>query len=344
VTASDRDVPADTADATAVAEATAALDAIHTIRFDPGTTSGRLLDDLIGAALTFEPLDAAWSGGPAAIAAASPGWRRFPGLLAAMSEPVTSDQAIDATPAGLAVSVLTESPTASGLVHLSDVVPGLGGWLGEGTDPVAAFEAAAHRSVGASVREALVFPASAAEQLDGLALTTIPRYATLGSTSLSDARKASLAQLAAQYADFHLLVPTSGDVVAAWLVDPDTGSLTAVGADGRGAGKDYSKCLMPKDSGELATYIATSIAMISMLCIATPGVIPQYACVGSDVYGAATAAFGSFTSPPNIKQDVFNAASYAAQLAAADIPGVAGRSIIAVLLMMAAMVAGGACA
>lgn len=344
VPASDRDIPADTADATAIVEATAVLDSIHTIRFDPGTTTARLLDDLIGAALTFEPLAAVWSDGPAAVAAASIGWRRFPGLLAAMSEPLADDQAIDATPVGLAVSVLTESPTATGLVHLSDVVPGLGDWLGQSTDPAAAFEAAARRSVGASVREAFVFPASAADQLDGLALTTIPALATLDSTSLSDGRKASLARLARQYPDFHRLVPTSGDVVAAWLVDPDTGSLTAVGADGRGAGKDYSKCLQPKDSGELASFIATSIAMISMLCIATPGVIPQYACVGADVYGAGTAALGSFTSPPNIKQDVFNAASYAAGLAAADVPGVAGRSIIAVLLMMAAMVAGGACA
>ncbi|HEY3333960.1 MAG TPA: hypothetical protein VGK16_01890 [Candidatus Limnocylindrales bacterium] len=344
VPASDRDVPADTADAAAIAEATAALDSIHTIRFDPGTTTARLLDDLIGAALTFEPLGAAWSGGPAAIAAASTGWRRFPGLLAAVCEPVAGDQAIDATPGGLAVTVLTEAPTAAGQVHLSDVVPGLGDWLGRGPDAAAAFDAAARRSVGASIREALVFPASAADQLDGLPLTAIPSLSTIDSAPLSDARKASLARLVGQYPDFHRLVPTSGEVVAAWLVDPDTGSLTAVGDDGRGAGKDYSKCLMPKDSGELETFIATSIAMISMLCIATPGVITQYACVGSDVYGAATAALGSFTSPPNIGQDIFNAASYAAGLAAADVEGLAGRAIIAVLLMMAGMVAGGACA
>ena len=345
VPASDRDVPNETADATAIAEATAALDAIQTIRFEPGTTTARLLDDLIGAALTFEPLEKVWADGPAAIATASTGWRRFPGILAAMSEPVIGGETtIDATPVGLAVSILTEGVTATDLVHLSDVVPSLGDWLGVGPDATAAFDAAARRSVGASIRESLLFPASAADQLDGLALTPIPAFATIDSAALTADRKASLSALATQYATFHRLVPTSGDVVAAWLVDPATGSLTAVGADGRGAGKDYSKCLQPEGADDLASFIATSIAMISMLCIATPGVIPQYACVGADVYGAGTAALGSFTAAPNIKQDIFNAASYAAGLAAADIGGLAGRSIVAVLLMMAGMLAGGSCA
>jgi len=119
--------------------------------------------------------------------------------------------------------------------------------------------------------------------------------------------------------------------------------VTAVGADGRGAGKDYSKCLQPEGAGELQGYIATSIALISTLCIATPGVIAAYACVGSDVYGAATAALGSFTSPAPIPGALFNAVSYAAGLAAGNIGGLAGRSIIAVLLMIAGMVAGGSC-
>ena len=343
VPASDRDVPAETADTAAIAEAAAALDAIQTIRFEPGSTTARLLDDLIGAALTFEPLSAVWSDGPAAIAAASTGWRRFPAMLAAISEPVAGAATIDATPAGLAVSILTEMENGTDLVHLSDVVPTLDAWLGVGPDPATAFAAAARRSAGASIRESLLFPESAADQLDGLALTSIPALATIDSTSLGADRKASLAALAAQYATMHRLVPTTGDVVAAWLVDPATGSLTAVGADGRGAGKDYSKCLQPQGADDLQAFIATSIAMISMLCIATPGVIPQYACIGSDVYGAGTAALGSFTSPPNIAGDIFNAASYAAGMAAGDIGGTAGRSIIAVLLMIASMVAGGSC-
>jgi len=342
VGASDRDVP-DPANAAAIAEASDALEAIHTIRFEPGTTTARLLDDLIAAALTFEPVGAAWDGGPAALAAASTRWRRFPGMLAALSEPVVGDAAVDAVPAGLDVIILTEAPTAAGLVHLSDVVPTLDDRLGVGPDPAKAFAAAATRSVGASIRESLLFPESAADRLDGLSLTAIPALTPIDGTTLSDARKAALAPLARQYATFHRLVPTTGDVVAAWLVDPDTGSLTAVGADGRGAGKDYSKCLTPQGD-ELEAFIATSIALISTLCIATPGVIPAYACIGADVYGAGTAALGSFTSPPNIKGDIFNAASYAAGLAAADIEGLAGRAIIAVLLMIAGMLASGQCA
>ncbi|MFN8631720.1 MAG: hypothetical protein U0838_15800 [Chloroflexota bacterium] len=138
------------------------------------------------------------------------------------------------------MTVLTEAPTAGELALLSDVVPGLGGWLGLGADAAAAFTAAAGSSAGASIREALVFEDSAAEQLGGLELTAIPAFATIDAAS-ERPRKTSLAGLATQYAAFHRLVPKTGDVVAAWLVDPDTGSLTAVGADGQGAGKDCSK-------------------------------------------------------------------------------------------------------
>ena len=345
VRVSDRGTPADTADAAAITEATAALDALHTIRFDPGSTTSVLLDDLIGAALTFEPVEAAWAGGPAAVVAAATGWRRFPAMLAALSEPVAGPDENDAVPAGLAVSVLSEAITSTDLVLLSDVVPALNAWLGAGTDPEAAFRAVARRSVASSIREASVFGASAAAELDGRALTLLPATTLIASaTGLSDARRAALSELATEYEAFHRLVPTAGDVVAAWLVDPATGSTTAVGADGRGAGKDYSKCLQPKDSGELQTFITVSIALISMQCLANPAGVPGYACVGADVYGAATAALGSFTAPADISGAVFNAASYGAGLAAANLGGMAGRSIIAVLLMIAGMVAGGSCA
>jgi hypothetical protein len=341
---SDRGDPGNTADALAIGEATGALDAIHTIRFDPGATTAHLLSDLIDAALTFEPVEAAWADGPAAIAAAATGWRRFPAMLAALSEPVGGALVAGAAPAGLAVKVLTEAATETGLVQLSDVVPTVGAWLGAGPDPEAAFRAAARGSLAGSIREASVFPESAAAGLDGRALTVVPALTPIDSIdALTEPRRAALAPLAAEYASFHRLVPTAGDLVAAWLVDPATGSLTAVGADGRGAGKDYSKCLTPQDSSELQSFISTSVAMISMLCIATPDVVSTYACVGSDVYGAATAAFGSFTAPADISGAVFNAASYAAGLAAANIGGMAGRSIIAVLLMIAGMVAGGSC-
>ena len=351
VPASDRDVPDDTSDGAAIVSATAALDAIHTIRFEPGSTAASLLDDLIGSILTFEPVERAWPGGPSAIAAAASDWRRFPATLAALSETVAGPAGTTAGqpagqaagPGGLHVSVLTESVTGSTLVHLSDVVPTLDDWLGVGPDPAAAFQAAARASVAASIRESVAFPASAADLLDGLSLAAIPALATIDSiAALSDARRAVLRPLANQYAGFHRLVPASGDVVAAWLVDPDTGSLTAVGADGRGAGKDFSKCLQPADSGDLQAFIDTSIAMIGMLCLAGAA-MPPYACIGADVYGAGTTALGSFTAPADIGAPAFAAASYAAGLAAGGVQGAAGRSIIAVLLMIAGMVAGGGC-
>ena len=115
VPASDRDVPSDTADATAIAEATAALDAIQTIRFEPGIdhrTAARRPDR--GGA----DIRAARRG----LDRGAGGHRRRVDRLASVPGPPRGDvrararrqPAIDATPAGLAVSILTESVDRDG--------------------------------------------------------------------------------------------------------------------------------------------------------------------------------------------------------------------------------------
>ena len=346
VPASDRDVPSETADATAIAEATAALDAI---RDDPlrtrdhDRTTPRRSDRGGADVRTAREGMGRWPGGDR---------DRLHGLAAVPGHP-RGDVGTghrrrdhDRRDTGRAHGV---DPDRSG--HRDGPRPPLGcrarvsttgsAWARTRT---AAFDAAARRIGRREHPRIPPLPRERRRSARRARPHADPGVRDRQFDALAADRKASLSPLATQYATFHRLVPTSGHVVAAWLVDPATGSLTAVGADGRGAGKDLSKCLKPEGADDLASFIATSIAMISMLCIATPGVIPQYACVGADVYGAGTAALGSFTAAPNIKQDVFNAASYAAGLAAADIGGLAGRSIVAVLLMMAGMLAGGSCA
>jgi hypothetical protein len=347
VRVSARGTPADTADSSAIAEAMTALNGIHTIGFEaPSTTTAHLLDDVIGAALTAEPVEAAWAAGPAAMVTAGAGWRRFPATLAWLVDAVPGGSGGSggaAVPDGLRVTVLTDRVGPDGLVQLSDVVPTLNRSVGPGSDPAEAFRAAMRATIGASIREAEVYGTSAAGQLGNADLVVVPASASVDVvTSWSPERRASLAPMLDEYAEFHRLVPASGDVAAMWVVDPETGSVTAVGADGRGAGKLLPPCLTPSGGGQAMEFITVSIALISAACLAVGG-DPSLGCVGADVFGAVSAGLASFTAPANIPSSAFGAFSYGAGLAAANVGSAAGRTIIAVLLLIAGLLSGGSC-
>ncbi len=339
-----RGIPADTADAAAIAEAMAAIDGIHTIGFEPASsTTAHLLDDVIGAALTAEPVEEAWAAGPAAIVAAGTAWRRVPATLAWLAEAVPSGSAAAAVPDGLRVTVLTDRIGPDGLVQLSDLVPALNRAVGSGSDPAVAFRAALRATIGASIREAEVFGTSAAGQLGGADLVVVPASASVDVVTVwSSEQRARLAPMVDEYADFHRLLPASGEIAAMWVVDPDTGSATAVGADGRGSGTMLPDCLTPADTNEASAFITVSIALISAACLAVGG-DPSLGCVGADVFGAVSAGLAVFTAPPDIPGAAFGAFSYGAGLAAADVGSAAGRTIIAVLLLIAGLLVGGRC-
>ena len=341
---SGRDVPADTADRTAIAEATVALNGIHTISFEPATpTTAHLLDDLIGAALTAEPVEAAWTDGPAAIVTAGANWRRLPATLAWLAEPVARGSGGAAVADGLRVTVLSDVIEPTGFVQRSDIVPVLNRAVGAGPDPAAAFRSALRATIGASIREAQVFGNSAVGLLEGNDLVSIPALATVDVVAAwSPAQRARLAPLVAEYADFHRLLPASGEVAAMWVIDPDSGSATAVGPDGRGSGTLLPDCLTPSGGGDALEFITVSIALISAACLAVGG-DPSIGCVGADVFGAVSAGLASFTSPPDIPGSAFGAFSYGAGLAAANVGSAAGRTIISVLLLIAGLIVGGKC-
>ena len=344
VRASARGVPADTADRAAIADATAALNGIHTISFEPAfATTAHLLDDVIGAALTAEPIEAAWPAGPAAIVQAGADWRRFPATLAWLADAVPGGANPAAVPDGLRVTVLTDKVVPTGSIQLSDVVPALNRAVGTGSDGVAAFRAAMRATIGASIRESEVFGASAAGLLAGTELVVVSALASVDVVAAwSPEQRARLAPMAAEYADFHRLLPASGEVAAMWVVDPDTGSTTAVGADGRGSGTLLPDCLTPSGGGDAMEFITVSIALISAACLAVGG-DPSIGCVGADTFGAVSAGLASFTSPPDIPGSAFGAFSYGAGLAAANVGSAAGRTIISVLLLIAGLIVGGKC-
>ncbi|HEX2754054.1 MAG TPA: hypothetical protein VHM48_01250 [Candidatus Limnocylindrales bacterium] len=345
VRVSDRGTPADTADAAAIGDAMAAINGIHTISFEPASsTTAHLLDDVIGAALSAEPIAAAWDRGPAAIAAASAGWRRVPATLAWLADAVTPGSGGSAIADGLRVTILTERFGPDGLTQLSDVVPALNRAVGSESDPAAAFRSALRATIGASIRESEVFGASAADLLGSLDLVAIPALESAASVSAwSPEQRARLAPMIEEYADFHRLLPASGDIAAMWVVDPDTGSATAVGADGRGAGSALPDCLTPADTNQASAFISVSIALISAACLAIGAEEPSFGCVGADVFGAVSAGLAVFTAPPDIPGSAFGAFSYGAGLAAANVGSAAGRTIISVLLLIAGLLVGGKC-
>ena len=344
VRASARGTPTDTADAAAIVDALAAINGIHTISFEPPTsTTAHLLDDVIGAALSAEPVEAAWNGGPASIAAAGADWRRFPATLAWLADAVPRGSGGAVVADGLRVTILSERIGPDGLLQLADVVPALNRVVGLGSDPTAAFKSALRATIGASLRESDVYSASAVAQLGAADLVVIPATALVdGVTAWSPEQRARLAPLIDEYADFHRLVPASGDIAAMWVVDPDTGSATAVGPDGRGSGTALPDCLTPAGSSEAAEFISVSIALISAACLAVGG-DPSFGCVGADVFGAVSAGLAVFTAPPDIPGSAFGAFSYGAGLAAANVGSAAGRTIISVLLLIAGLLVGGKC-
>ncbi len=216
-----------------IAAATGVLNGITDVMADaPWSTDAARLDDAVAAALTLDSLRGASPTDSKALIAAAEAARRLPWLLEAMQEPVGAPGGV--TPRGLAVHILTTVPSADGLDTRSDLPPALGTMIGTSSDPAAAFRAALTATVAASVRESEWMQSSAAAQLVGQKLVLAPTSG--GLPAWSDATKAAFRPLLSRYDAFLRLVPESGAVTAVWVIDPGTGSATAVAADGSGGG------------------------------------------------------------------------------------------------------------
>jgi hypothetical protein len=245
--------------------------------------------------------------GEAAMEAQLKHLQRIPVLFASLLEPVGAGHA-DAAAIGLRTAILLETRTLSdvagapGVVDTIDVVPAHSRMLGVG-DPTAAFRAAMVASLTPSYREMLLSPASAAGRLAGQALTYLaPNAAFEIPAAAAPAVRLRLRILLDRYADMHRFVTSSGSVDAIWIVDPATGSAIAIDGAGRG-GASVQVGTEGCDSGNLADYLDFAALLISTYC--TFAEIEELseawvACVGANVEGVGTLAYGSFSDPASV--------------------------------------------
>jgi hypothetical protein len=203
-----------------------------------------------------------------------------------------------AGPQGLGVVGITETVHGDQRIQEVDIAPRLNRFLGADPDRAAAFRAAMEASLVGSIREGQQFTTSAIGELRGQKLVLIPALAN-GSTVTgwtADQRQ-RLAPLLTQYWDWHRLVPAAGDVVAMWVVDPQTGTTVAVGLGERGGGK-RGCTLFPANSG--AMHAEFFIALIGVTCTAADAKVGSTvfgACIGANTGGAVTSAYMSFDNP-----------------------------------------------
>jgi hypothetical protein len=296
-------------DAGAIEEATAAILGVTTIAFEPPDPSAaELLDDSIAALIALDPILAAAPQGEAAMEAQLKHLQRIPVLFASLFEPVGAGHA-DAAAIGLRTAILLETRTPSdvagapGVVDTIDVVPAHSRMLGVG-DPTAAFRAAMVASLTPSYREMLLSPASATGRLAGQPLTYIaPNGVYEMPAAAAPAVRIRLRMLLDRYADMHRFVMTNGSLDAIWIVDPATGSAIAIDGAGRGGARRQAGSSLPCDGGNLADLLDFAALLISTYCTfadVEKGGEGWVACVGANVEGVGTLAYGSFSDPVTI--------------------------------------------
>jgi hypothetical protein len=319
-----------------LAEVEQALLGLHTLSFEPPyPTTAHLLDDAISSLLSVEPLEAAWKLGAEAVAAALPGVKPFPVALPALLEDAPLDRIAPGVTRRLGAVLLSQMPSSDGIARVLDVIPELTAWSAPG-DAGKAFHASLERSLLASVRESQVLSEGAAAALEDVELVLVPPSSTAVPETWDAAAKARYAPLLDAYSSFIRFVPSDGRSGALWVIDPATGSATAIGSDGKGKGADTCQ-----GDSELAQLINIALLVVSYNCtIINPSGVGQIACVGANVFGVGVLAYGSYTNPVSMLS--FNFAvgaagavwSFAPTKGGYSVPAVASRFVTAVLQAM----------
>jgi hypothetical protein len=249
---------------------------------------------MISSCLSFEPLRPIWgtATNDQLLSAIPGGVHRFPGILASMLFPSTSDPS--ALPA-LKVAILQErAPGASAVVELhGDLAVAANPLTAITTDPVAGFKAAVRSSVAANVVEAAAFADSAYQRLSGRKLSALvygdyAGWAAFLKTVPGDRLDAWKA-MSHVYADFHVLVADAGAGDALWVVDRFSGASKAVLLDGTGGGVVHTAC-----SFNAFDYLAITLAMLAIICGAGGAEIFPLYCVGINAAAAVMAAASYF--------------------------------------------------
>ena len=282
--------------ANAVDETTAALTCMHTLMFEPmRPTTAHLFDDALSALITdAEFVDKAKKGTDALIAAL-PSLKVFPMVAPLLFDaPAAASDPPLAT--GLRVVVLGSRYDGKEYLRTVDVVPEFNVWTSTG-DAATRFSRALERSLYVSAREAQFTDQSAFADLQGTTWAVLAPGAGPPASWADDVRARFRAVLD-QYSSWICLVPADGATPALWVVDPATGSATAVSLDGRGGGSNPG-C---NPDSDLAAQINFALILISLVCTFAKvrwGAGPGLGIVWRQRASASGVAppYGSFTSP-----------------------------------------------
>ena len=345
--------------AAAMREAEDAAFGITTVAFEPDApAASEMLDDMLRALIGLEPLIDAFASGEIAIrkrlGVIAPAPAVFARLFATLG-------GASVQPAGrLRVALVTESGQLGRSGRRStagtlDVPPALNRRACRG-EPAAAFRAAMIDTLATSYAESRLGGDSAAAQLLGRPLVYVAPFASwTPPPRFAGATAAALGPLMSRYYNWHRFCAADGGVAALWIVDPATGSTTAIDAGGRGGAKFSSVSPMAGDDcretdPDLWYWLDLAAAAISAACGVggwqSPGFSAQmsgvamYACVGATVEGVASLAYGSFSSPVKIggvqwDVNLFGAVTGLAALGGAKTPfSGAGSAVQAVIYLM----------
>ena len=339
-----RGTVADTANAEAIEEATAVLNGLHNIAFEPAEpTVSAILFEGLSRLLALEPFLQSPQRPAVEMMNELAHVLRFDPTGALLLERVPGSAAgmEGAVPDGLRVVITSDLAGGGAIERKVDIVPAFNTWRGLSKDPKLAFKAALRHSLASSVREGQYFADSAARHMAGHSyLGLAPLERAEGRSGLSATQRAMLHSLADDHENRIRVLPSPSDVAAFWSIDPSSGAATAINADGRGGGG----CSLP-DNGY--AFLISALALLGVACFAgdfAPGTPGWVACVGADAYSAGAAAQESFTNPAKIPALAATTGLYGAQLIGGTLVNIGGadkmlaRGIAAVLLAMISVI------
>ncbi|PPK68567.1 hypothetical protein V5P93_004325 [Actinokineospora auranticolor] len=337
-----------------VADARSVLDGLTTLVIEPDTpTPAAVVDDIVGAHLSWEPVRPKLPNlKPDDLADVAAGVRRYPGLLSALFAPATGL----AQPDGKATTgtgwrafttvVVSQrpNPAEKGLLSTVDLSPELNKVGVVAADRAQALRDGVRASLALSTGESL-----SGDSAHGRLLDRPLRYLPIG-TGVPDDVKAGLPPSAAavlartldRYAGYHRLVPANGAVNAFWVVEPLTGTATAVLPDGTGgvrqqADKDVDLLLF-------ALLIATLVAGLGCNLIgdASRGPVYYLVCIGLTIESIALTAAGVFPpdKPPTFTTVPFSVFSTLLGLGLSGktaLPGRIGVTLVIAILTILSM-------
>ncbi|MET8148798.1 vWA domain-containing protein [Actinoplanes sp. NPDC049668] len=231
---------ADPVPASAVEEVRGLMFGSTLVSFEGAAPSlGTWLDDLLTARIGAKPYwDAVFAADEQRVVAAlADGLPFLPSTVPALHPPMPADGDLTFETGLRAVLHVDRPQFGAGRVRRADVLP-CTRWATLGGDRVRAFDRTLEASAALATAEGSAFETSTRGALNGKRLTLLPK-GSLGSDDLAFLPEDSRAQWRAlldRWDDHDRLVPADGTPVAFWAVDPDTGSVLGVLADGSGGG------------------------------------------------------------------------------------------------------------